>query len=101
MAEADILIRGRRFSIACAPGQEARIPKLGTQLDARLSAIAPAARDIGEARLLLIAAPALLDELDAAKRLEARRTDADRAEAVMLTMAERIEALTCRLQRQE
>jgi len=63
----------------------------------RLSAIASAAGDIGEDRLLLIAALAPPDEPDTAKRPEAGRTDADRAEAVMLAMAERIEALTCRL----
>ena len=55
MAKADITLRGRNYSIACAPGQEARIVALASQLDARLQHIAGAVGDIGEERLLLIA----------------------------------------------
>jgi hypothetical protein len=68
MAKADIVLRGRNYSIACAPGQEARIVALSQQLDARVKHIASAVGDIGEDRLLLITALALLDELDAARR---------------------------------
>ena len=68
MAKADITLRGRNYSIACAPGQEARIVALSQQLDARVKHIASAVGDIGEDRLLLITALALLDELDSARR---------------------------------
>jgi cell division protein ZapA len=60
MAKADIILRGRNYSIACAPGQEARIVALSQQLDARVKHIASAVGDIGEDRLLLITALALL-----------------------------------------
>ncbi|MFN7055701.1 cell division protein ZapA [Hyphomonas sp.] len=98
MAKADIQIQGRRFSIACAPGQESRVSKLGEQLDARLSGIASAVGDIGEERLLLIAALALLDELDAAKRLGQGHPGGAQAEARLLAMAARIDALANRLE---
>jgi cell division protein ZapA len=68
MAKADITLRGRNYSIACAPGQEARIVALSQQLDARVKHIASAVGDIGEDRLLLITALALLDELDSARQ---------------------------------
>ena len=70
MAKADIILRGRNYSIACAPGQEARIVALSQQLDARVKHIASAVGDIGEDRLLLITALALLDELDSARRTD-------------------------------
>ncbi len=68
MAKADIRIQGRAYSVACAPGQEARLAALARDLDQRVAGIAQAVGDIGEARLLLVAALALLDELEAAKR---------------------------------
>ena len=58
MAKADISVNGRGYSVACAPGQEDRLVTLSRQLDARVRQIAGIVGDIGEARLLLIAAHA-------------------------------------------
>jgi len=99
MAKADILIQGRRFSIVCAPGQEKRVAKLGEQLDTRLTSIAAAVGDIGEDRLLLIAALALLDELDAARQTGESGASEERAVALMLSMAAKIETLAARIER--
>ncbi len=99
MAKADITLRGRNFSIACAPGQEMRIERLAEQLDARVGQIADAVGDIGDERLLLITALALLDELDSARRgVSARPGTEARAVEVLLTMASRVEALAARLE---
>ncbi len=99
MAKADISIRGRSFSIACAPGQEMRIQRLGEQLDARTTQILNAVGDIGEERLLLITALALLDELDTVRRDAAPQADpAAQASEQLLRMAERIESLAARLE---
>ncbi|MFN3313029.1 MAG: cell division protein ZapA [Hyphomonas sp.] len=99
MAKADIQIQGRRFSIACAPGQEKRVAKLGEQLDARLTAITAAVGDIGDDRLLLIAALALLDELDAARQAGGGGASEDKVAALMLSMAAKIETLAARIER--
>lgn len=99
VAKADIVIQGRRFSIACTPGQENRVAKLGEQLDARLSAIASAVGDIGEERLLLVAALALLDELDAARQSAGTSASEHRAADLILSMALRIETLAARIER--
>ncbi|MGB0261877.1 MAG: cell division protein ZapA [Henriciella sp.] len=64
MARADIRLRGRDYSLACAPGQEARLKDLATRLDARLDEIEAAVGQVGDQRLMLIAALALLDELE-------------------------------------
>ena len=99
MAKADIRLRGRNFSIACAPGQEMRIERLAEQLDARVGQIADAVGDIGDERLLLITALALLDELDSARRgVSAQPGTEARAVEVLLTMASRVEALAARLE---
>ncbi|MEZ5997401.1 MAG: cell division protein ZapA [Hyphomonas sp.] len=99
MAKADITLRGRNYSIACAPGQESRITALAAQLDARLQHIASAVGDIGEERLLLISALALLDELDAARRTARPSPDMERKMAEALGAAsDRIEALAARIE---
>ncbi len=102
MAKADISIRGRSFSIACAPGQEMRVQRLAEQLDARVRQISDAVGDIGEERLLLITALALLDELDSARRGVSVRPETDaRAIEILITMAGRVEALTARLENED
>lgn len=99
MAKADITVRGRAFSIACAPGQETRIQSLSEQLNARIDKIAEAVGDIGDERLLLISALAMLDELEAAKGAEAVSPEAARkAAAAISDAAARIEALAGRIE---
>ena len=102
MAKADISLRGRSFSIACAPGQEQRVQKLAEQLDARVDQIASAVGDIGDERLLLITALSLLDELDSARRGVSARPETDaRAVEILITMAGRVEALAARLENED
>ncbi len=102
MAKADISLRGRSFSIACAPGQEQRVQKLAEQLDARVGQIASAVGDIGDERLLLITALSLLDELDSARRGVSARPETDaRAVEILITMAGRVEALAARLENED
>jgi cell division protein ZapA len=102
LAKADISLRGRSFSIACAPGQEQRVQKLAEQLDARVSQIASAVGDIGDERLLLITALSLLDELDSARRGVSARPETDaRAVEILIAMAGRVEALAARLENED
>ena len=99
MAKADITLRGRNYSIACAPGQEARIVALSQQLDTRVKHIASAVGDIGEDRLLLITALSLLDELDSARRAGGSSPEAEQKAAdAMSAVSDRIEALAARLE---
>ncbi|MEM9670345.1 MAG: cell division protein ZapA [Pseudomonadota bacterium] len=98
MSKADIEIYGKRYSVACAPGQEEKLIHFGKRLDMRVRQIAKAVGDIGETRLLLIAALALMDENEAIKaepqhpsRVEAR------AAAALADAAARIDALANRL----
>jgi len=102
LAKADISLRGRNFSIACAPGQEQRVQRLAEQLDARVGQIAAAVGDIGDERLLLITALSLLDELDSARRGVSARPETDaRAVDILIAMAGRVEALAARLENED
>ena len=100
MAKADIRIKGRSYSVACAPGQEARLIALSHQLDARIEDIARAVGNIGDDRLLLIASLALLDELDAAHQAQAAAAgpDIERAANALNNTAARIEALAAKIE---
>ncbi|MBR9808643.1 MAG: cell division protein ZapA [Alphaproteobacteria bacterium] len=99
MAKADIKLRGRSYSIACAPGQEVRIEALSKQLDARVKQIASAVGDIGDERLLLITALALLDELDVAKRTGPGTAHSEaRAAEALVKAATRINELAARME---
>ena len=100
MAKADIRIKGRSYSVACAPGQEARLIALSHQLDARIEDIAKAVGNIGDDRLLLIASLALLDELDAAHQQQAAAAgpDVERAARALNDTASRIEALAAKIE---
>lgn len=100
MAKADITLRGRAFSVACAPGQEARLVSLSKELNKRVEQISGAVGEIGDERLLLIAALALLDELDAARRGKAAVTgpEIDKAASALSSAASRIAALATRIE---
>ena len=79
MSKADISIRGKTISIACAEGQEERIQSLGKRFDERIKALEEAIGDVGDMRLLVAAGLSLLDELD-----EVRNGSPNSAEVVDL-----------------
>lgn len=102
MAKADIRIQNRSYSVACSPGQEARLEALGVELNKRVAGIAKAVGDIGEARLLLVAALALLDELKAAKKSGPPPSDLEVKTVTALNdAAERISAMADRIDNRE
>lgn len=99
MSKADIDVNGKRYSVACAPGQEGRLAELGEKLDMRVKHIAHAVGDIGDARLLLVAALALLDEAEGAAVGASHAGDGSeaRAAAALADAAARIDAIASRL----
>jgi len=96
LAKADIMLFGKRYSVACSPGQEPRLEALGAELDTRLKTIAEAVGDVGEDRLLLVAALSLLDELEAARSGPNAELEGEIAR-VFIGAASRIDALIDRI----
>jgi cell division protein ZapA len=102
MAKAEISLRGRHYSIACAPGQEERLVALSRELDARLNRIEQAVGDVGDERLLLVAALSMLDELSAARENRGGEPESQQmAVKALVRAAEQIEALTARVENRQ
>jgi cell division protein ZapA len=72
VAQIDILVNDRSYKVACQDGQEERLLRLAAHLDREARALAGDLGQIGEARLLLLAALTVCDEL-----FEARGTLAE------------------------
>lgn len=63
MAQIEILVNERIYKVACQDGQEDRLRRLAAHLDQEAQTLARDLGQIGEARLLLLAALTVCDEL--------------------------------------
>ena len=88
MSKADIVIRGKTYSIACAEGQEPRLMALGEKLNARLQELEATIGDVGDTRLLVAAGLSLIDELGSDSSSSADMDDLDNR----ITLVERTAA---------
>ena len=74
MAQLSLMVNGRTFAITCEDGQETRIRRLGQYVDAKVTEFVRGIGQVGEARLLLLAALVIADELaDAEESLRLER----------------------------
>lgn len=64
MAQIDIHINGRSYTVGCNEGEQERVRASAKRLDEKVTMIAQSLGQIGEARLLLMAGLMLADELD-------------------------------------
>jgi cell division protein ZapA len=104
MPQVSITINGRAYPVACDEGEEERIRELARMIDSKVAGFARQVGQAGEARLLVLAALVLADELaeanEAARRLGTQSAPAD-ATAVagnVSRLAQRIEAVAVRLE---
>ena len=112
MAEVSVTINVRVYRMACDPGQEDHLARLGRELDQRISQLRDSFGEIGDTRLAVMAAIMVADELaelkrrlraadqeiqslkDARERAAQRNEESERAVAgVLEEAAERIERL--------
>lgn len=63
MAQITVTINGRGYPVACSDGEEQRITELARYIDAKVKGFAQELGQIGEARLLVLTALVLADEL--------------------------------------
>ncbi len=102
MPAIDFAINGRRYTVECGEGEESRLRRLATYVDGRVRELAEQQGQVGDARLLVLAALLIADELDDAyaeiRRLRsavgehARESDQE-AGQMLDEAAERIERL--------
>jgi cell division protein ZapA len=110
MGELVVKVNGREFPLSCADGQESRIRRLAQYVDAKIAEFTKTVGQVGEARLILLAALVIADDLSDAN--EALRQERSRASAApggaepappgaasgIRSMAERIESIAVRLE---
>jgi len=113
MSQVTVTINGRQFRMACEDGQEGHLIRLAQELDQRIDKLRGNFGEIGDARLTIMAALTVVDELaDTAGRLkrveqelaalqDARVASSEHAKATQAAIsaalnaaAERIEGLT-------
>jgi cell division protein ZapA len=103
MAQVTVKINGRDFALSCDDGQEPRIRRLAQMIDARVTEFAASLGQIGDARLILLGALVLADELaeanDALQRAGSPAPAAETPEGAAQSIrdiAKRIESIAAR-----
>src|SRR5262249_39587968 len=102
MPQVSITINGRSYPVAGDDGEENRIRDLARMIDSKVAGFARQVGQAGEARLLVLAALVLADELseanEAARRLGGQPAPDNAAVAGSVSrLAQRIEAVAARL----
>jgi cell division protein ZapA len=109
MGQVVVKVNGREFPLTCADGQESRIRRLAQYVDAKVGEFTKTVGQVGEARLILLAALVIADELsDANEALRQERNrqgpsgggdpGASEAASGIRSMAERIESVADRFE---
>lgn len=98
MSNVTLDIGGRRYTIACATGEESHIAMLGASINTKLATI-PNLAGQTEPRTLLFAALLLADELHEAKKGSPAASPAqDSAAEPLEKLADRLESLASQLE---
>jgi cell division protein ZapA len=106
MAHVSVTIDGRKYRLACNEGEEARLESLAGVIDEKIGEMRAAFGEIGDQRLVIMAALTIADSLtdardEAARERERAKAAEERAQAVALSLDElgsRLEALAARLE---
>jgi cell division protein ZapA len=111
MNHINVTINGRQYRMACEEGQEIRLLKLAESLEQRIATLRGKFGEIGDARLTVMAALTVCDELlDANARIrsmeeemaslrDVRNAAVDRARATQMAVANALNAAAERIER--
>jgi cell division protein ZapA len=111
MSHINVTINGRQYRMACEEGQETRLLQLAEGFEARIGSLRGKFGEIGDARLTVMAALMVSDELiDASQRIrnleeelealrDVRAVAADRARATQIAVANALNAAADRIEK--
>jgi cell division protein ZapA len=111
MSHINVTINGRQYRMACEEGQETRLLQLAEGFEARIGSLRGKFGEIGDARLTVMAALMVSDELiDATQRIrnleeelealrDVRVVAADRAKATQIAVANALNAAADRIEK--
>jgi len=93
MSHINVTINGRQYRMACEEGQEVRLLKLAENLEARVESLRGKFGEIGDARLTVMAALTVCDELlDANNRIRGLEEELDTLRGVRVAATDRARA---------
>jgi cell division protein ZapA len=93
MSHINVTINGRQYRMACEEGQEARLLRLAESLESRIGSLRGKFGEIGDARLTVMAALTVCDELvDANNRIRSLEEELDALRDVRVVAADRARA---------
>ena len=98
MAQVALTINKRSYDIACDDGQEDHLRSLASDLDARVQSLRRSVGEIGDLRLLVMAALLLEDELNEARAGGAAGAAATGDGAAESHAAEALESVAARIE---
>ncbi len=99
MAQVSVTIDGRKYRLACNEGEEARLERLATMIDAKIGELRSTFGEIGDQRLVVMAALTIADSLSEARdEVAAERERAEAAVARSEAIAANLDALGSRLE---
>ena len=111
MNHINVTINGRQYRMACEEGQEGRLLRLAESLESRIANLRGKFGEIGDARLTVMAALTVCDELiDANNRIrgleeelealrDVRTVAADRARATQVAVANALNSAADRIEK--
>ena len=90
MSHINVTINGRQYRMACEEGQEVRLFKLAESLETRVGELRGKFGEIGDARLTVMAALTVCDELlDANARMHALESELENLRSVRVAATDR------------
>ena len=93
MNHINVTINGRQYRMACEEGQEVRLLKLGESFESRIQNLRGKFGEIGDARLTVMAALTVCDELlDANNKIRALEEELDALRNVRIAATDRARA---------
>ena len=100
MAQVNVQIGGRAYSVSCNDGDEARVAKLGAYIDRKAEDLTGSIGSMSEPRLLLMASLMIADELFDLRDGAAPKAATPTPDAGLGDLARRIEALAETVERE-
>jgi cell division protein ZapA len=93
MSHINVTINGRQYRMACEEGQEVRLLKLAENLESRIEGLRGKFGEIGDARLTVMAALTVCDDLvDANSRIRALEQELVSLRDVRVAAGDRVKA---------
>ncbi len=93
MSHINVTINGRQYRMACEEGQEVRLLKLAESFETRIQDLRGKFGEIGDARLTVMAALTVCDELlDASSRIRSLEQELEELRGVRVAAADRARA---------